>query len=336
MLTSVNNFASPALTVMGSIIDMQEQAAKTLIASAYGTVADETTVATKPKFSTEALNHIYFGDHVSVTEAKIKLQTYVNRYLVSALDAQVKHEVQGGKGAADTGVTAKLVAQMDAGERASLRSALPGDLSDMDSAIASATRISLSFNLDRLSADRDMMKYLERMMGMDLSGLSIADIIKSFIEPTGKSAKKVNAVLSEGLAGQAGSKAMQRLEDAAARPKTVAEAKQDAVQKEGFEEVDSESKSEDKDDIDIARVMETLGRVASSQDKSDETDTEDDADAAGDRLQAKLDDIRGTGSTSPDEDKGDGAGDNGIAEAYFEFMLETGQSSPGEQAANYF
>lgn len=343
MLTSLSNLAnpamvSPALTVMRSIIDTQDEAAKTLNRSPFDLNGELETGSSKPKLSTEALNQIYFGDHVSITEAKIKLISYVNRYVASAIDAQTSHEAQGGEGPAGSSVTAKLVENLDFEERTSLRQSLQTDISDMDSAIKTATRISLSFNLDRLSADRDMMKYLEQMMGMKLDGLSVADIIKSFLDPDGKSAGKVNSVISKGLAGQTGSKVMQRLEDAAAGPKTVAEAKKDAVEKSDFEEVDDETKAEDKSDIDTARAMETLGRVIAGQDTVDGKELDDATTAAGEKLQAKLDAIRVKTDTTPDAQPGDDEPEiNEANEAYLEFMLEMAGGTPkDDQPARYF
>lgn len=242
-ISSVSTYASPTLSIMQSIIDEQNQAAADANSKKEDRQLPTVEVNPKPsKLQGQALENYYFGDHMTVNAALAKL-----------MDGVIK-ELNGQAGADGKAV----------------------DLGQSDGTAKSyqqiATRIQLIVNMDELAADKTLMKKLESMLGVKLTGMTAADLVNAFADPEGKAARKVHDVVSEALAGQAGSKVMQRLDDATKGPRTVDEVKPEAVSKQPYDEIDDETKAEDQADIATAKVFETLGEVVNSG-KVDEEET---------------------------------------------------------------
>ncbi|PWW01558.1 hypothetical protein DFR52_102221 [Hoeflea marina] len=231
-ISSVSTSVSPTLSIMRSIIEEQDEAAAEANAKDEDRQQPTVEVNAKPsKLQSQVLENYYFGDHMTVNAAMAKL-----------MDGVVQ----------------------DLTDKAAKRGE-PIDLGRADGSEKSyqqiAARIQRTVNMDDLAADKTLMKKLETILGVKLTGMTAVDLVNAFADPEGKAAEKVRGVVSEALAGQAGSKVMQRLDDVTKGPRSVDEVEQDAQSKEVYDEVDNETKAEDQADIAMAKVFETLGEV---------------------------------------------------------------------------
>lgn len=321
MMPAEINVGLPAVSIMQSIVDDQARLDQANRPGLPGSEQPTSGAPGKPSVaSARVLEEVYFGSHTTATEAMVHLFKQVARHLTDAMDA-----VEAGKVAA-AGATAvhEAVADLDADDRTFLSSALQQSLDGSGSLQQAAFAIAMTVDLEKLSMDGKLLRDLEKTIGFSLDGMTVTDLIAAFADPYGKAAEKVRDVISEGLAGQVGSKAMQRLEDAAQGPKTVDEAKNDAVEKRPYDEVDAELKEEDEADIDAARVMETLGLVRDAAEAAvdDESQPADKTELAA--VKAWIEAIREKGDTEPadeEPDPGDPAEDEQslVSGAYLEF-----------------
>lgn len=122
------------------------------------------------------------------------------------------------------------------------------------------------FRSDYLNGDGDLRKVLEDAAGFRLQGMSAVDLFEALAEPDGEAAERVYGVVSEGLAGQAGSKASQRLEAATSGAKSVEETLADQKGS-SIDVVDRETIAEDLKAVRTAEAKEKLDEAATIPEK---------------------------------------------------------------------
>ena len=303
-ISSVSNSVSPTLSIMQSTIDEQNEAAADANSKKEDKQLPTVEVNAKPsKLQGQVLENYYFGDHMTVNAAMAKL-----------MDGVI--EAMAGK-ATNSGNAV--------------------DLGRSDGSSKSYQQIAVSiqrnFNMDDLAADKTLVKKLENMLGVKLTGMTAEDVVNAFADPEGKAAEKVHNVLSEALAGQAGSKVMQRLDDVTKGPRSVGEVEQDVKSKEVYDEVDNETKAEDQADIATAKVFETLGEVV-DKGKAVEEETKVPAPdaAATDKAAASSDAAKAASADGVDgsDDDGEDSAEAGLPYGYGEQWTTAGQ--PGASA----
>lgn len=259
MLTPTAKAAlSPALSIMQSIMNDQAR-----MQQPDQSIGKTPSVAVTPGYSTQTtqkLNAFYFGDHQSVTEVRAKIFNYLADYLGKQIDA-VENE-NAGKPAGDNPSASKELTEslkdMDVDVRGGLRTALNNYAEGRQSLQATAIRMLMTLDLDVLSKDTKITKYLEQMIGFDLHGMSAGDILKAFVDPGGKEDDKLRSIVSNALAGEQGSKTMQRLDDASKGLRSAAETKRDIADVKPYDDVDEETKEEDRQDINTAKAYDAL------------------------------------------------------------------------------
>ncbi|MDZ7600487.1 MAG: hypothetical protein U1A06_03835 [Hoeflea sp.] len=221
------------------------------------------TVAVTPGYETQAtqkLNAYYFGDHQSASEVRTKIFTYLAQYVGGQIDAVEKEKAgeAAGNAPAASSQLANSLKGMEADVRGGLRASLDNFSQGRQSLQATAAKMLMTLDLDVLSKDTKITRYLEQMIGFDLGGMSAKDILTAFVDPDGKENEKLRSIISNALAGTEGSKTMQRLDDAAKGLRSVEETKRDIEDVKPYDEVDEETKEEDKSDIKIAKAYDTL------------------------------------------------------------------------------
>lgn len=309
MLPAMADRFQPALSVMQSITAMQ---ARLLREDAPASLAGPAAAAPKDM---EAINDYYFGDHLTVTEAMTKLVERVVGYLNDKL--AVGRDGSDAEVAAGNDWRAEALRD-DIKVNSDADFSIPKPGGDGFSFQRVARMIQSAFDTDFLSRDRELKKLLEDMIGFRLDGMSVADLLEAFVDPTGKAAEKVRTVLTEGLAGQAGSKVSQRLERAAAGPKSVEQTVAETLEP-SIDEVDEETLAEDLQAVANARARERLEEAAKRPDEIAEAIEE--APAHG-RPKIALAVIQALGNLG--EPGGAGAGDSetGTAPARASDMLD--------------
>lgn len=199
----------------------------------------------------KAISDHFFSGRLSVTEAMARMMNkaidYINRKL------EERQSPDTAVAALAESWTAKAMrGEADPGFR------LPDPREAGFSYRAIAAMIMDLFDLDALSRDRELMKTLSEAVGLDLRGMTAKDLVKAFADPAGNSAKKVRDVLSNALAGEAGSKTMQRLEQVNAGRRDLEEVVRDAIEIAPGEEYDEEMRAERLADIEAARAAAKL------------------------------------------------------------------------------
>lgn len=251
---------SPALSIMQSIVSSQERAQQDY-SSANGHTPN---VAVTPAYSaqtTQKLNDFYFGDHQRASEVQAQLFGYLSQYMEKQIDAvENPGTTAEGTPRASSELTDSLAA-MDADVRASLKNTLSGYSEGRQSMQATATKMLMTMNLDVLAKDRTITRYLEQMIGFDLKGMTAKDILQAFADPTGAENDKLDRIISDALAGEEGSKVRQRLDDAVKGLRSVAETRYDIEDIKPYDEVDDETKEEDKNDLELAKAFDTLNET---------------------------------------------------------------------------
>ncbi|MCY0150229.1 hypothetical protein OEG84_21605 [Hoeflea sp. G2-23] len=315
---------------MQSIVSQQADAQQSARETDSNLIPNVRVASANSPQTTEKLNDYYFGDHMSVTEVQVKLFGYLATYLNKQISAQ-DDAAAAGEAPDTTTELSRHLASMDQGKRESLGAALGGFNNTGDSARGLALKISLNFNLDELSRSKKLENYLEQMIGFDLKGMTVADLVKSFLDPEGSKNQKVRDVISEALAGQHGSKVSQRLEDAIKGLRSVAETKQDIADKKPYDEIDAETKAEDEADIDTAKAFETLTKVSSDIESADETKQQEAVPipAAEQSAAAAARDETPADTSEPDESDSDAASgqENRLHPGYAEHMTRTAKDS---------
>ena len=261
MLTPTAQAAfAPALSIMQSIVTDQARMRQSDQPDAVGSTP---TIAVTPGYDTQAtqkLNAYYFGDHQSAAEVRTKIFTYLAQYVggqIDAVDKGTAGEAAGNAKAASSQLANSLKG-MEADVRGGLRASLDSFAQGRQSLQATAAKMLMTLDLDVLAKDTKITKYLEQMIGFDLGGMSAKDILTAFVDPAGKENDKLRSIVSNALAGQDGSKTMQRLDDATRGLRSVEETKRDIEDVKPYDEVDEETKEEDKADIKIAKAYDTL------------------------------------------------------------------------------
>ncbi len=226
------------------------------------------TVESRPRVrDMQAINDYYFGGHISVNELMIRMVERMVDHLNGKLDLGRDGEPEAVK-QGNAWRDEALVDGADIGSEKDFSIPKPGE--DGVTFRQVARMIQTKFSADFLSQDRDLMKVLEEMTGFRLDGMNAADLLEALVEPDGEAALKVRGVLSEGLAGQKGSKASQRLEAAVDGPVSVRQAAEAALRKDAFDETDDETAAEDLQRVADARTQERLERVGKMQEKTAE------------------------------------------------------------------
>ncbi len=311
MLTPTAKTAlSPALSIMQSIVTDRARLQQLDKTDAFG---NSPNVAVTPGYSTQTtqkLNAYYFGDHQSVTEVQAKIFSYLAEYVGKQLDT-VENEI-GGKPAGETATANKELSDSLKGMETDVRSSLRTTLNDFaegkQSLQATAIKMVMTLDLDVLSKDTKIGRYLEQMIGFDLHGMSAKDILMSFADPGGKESEKLRSIISDALAGQDGSKVMQRLDDASKGLRSVEETKRDIEDVKPYDEVDDETKQEDKEDLKTAKAYDTLN------DTKNFVDTVKEEEVALAEAKAAIEMAKGSAkpketSTPPTSEEGTGSDD---------------------------
>lgn len=261
LLPAVANRFQPALAVMQSISAMNARVART---DTSAPATGMPVAAKAPVKDIAAVNEYYFGSHLTPTELMFSMMEKVVGYLNEKLDAG-RDGAQPEVDAANKWRRTALRDDIKVGSERDFSIPVPGEEGFSFRRVAQF--IKDKFNVGVLSQDHQLVKMLEQLVGFRLDGMSVDDLLQSFIDPGGKEAERVREVLSEGLAGETGSKASQRLEDAAEGAKSVAEAVDAAVNKKQTDEVDEETQAEDIKAIRAAKAREALEKAAELPEK---------------------------------------------------------------------
>jgi len=262
MLPSLAARYQPAVTVMNSIVTAFEQNARK---DQRPEMPGMPTVDTRPRVrDMQAINDYYFGSHQSVNELMIRM---VER-MVDHINGKLELGRDGDEEAEKVGNAWRdkaVIGRIDVSSKEDFSIPKPGENGVTFKQVARL--IQARFDTDFLSRDRELLKALEELTGFRIDGMSVSDLLQAFVEPDSDEAQKVRSVLSEGLAGQKGSKASQRLEVAVEGPVSVTQAVESALRKEVYEETDDETKAEDIERVASARTQERLDQVSETQDK---------------------------------------------------------------------
>ncbi|HWK67625.1 MAG TPA: hypothetical protein VNS34_22075 [Rhizobiaceae bacterium] len=260
MLPATINRFKPAVAVMQSITMLQERLTQEDRPSSRLGEAPAQVAAPKDM---KSVNELYFGSQLTLTEAMARLMEHVVGYVNDKL-ALGRDGSQEGKQAGNAWRGEALRDYVEVGSEADFSLPKPGKNGITFQQVA---RMMLDmFDTESLSRDRALMKDLEQMIGFRLDGMSVTDLLRAFADPASEAADKVRNVLSEGLAGQAGSKVSQRLERAAAGPKSVEETLA-GTRKSPIDEVDEETVKEDLEAVKAARTLEKIEKAAELPDK---------------------------------------------------------------------
>lgn len=209
----------------------------------------------------QAINDYYFGSHLSVTEVMMRMMERA----VGHLNDKLKMGRDG---------SAEGVASGEAWRERALQK--PAKIGSEDDFVIPrpgeggttfrdvAHMIQSRFNGDFLAHDKDLRRVLEDMVGFRLDGMSVSDLLQAFTEPGSDAERKVRDAISEGLAGQAGNKVTERMEDAALGPRSIDETLA-SLKGDGTEEVDEETLAEDLQKIEDAKVLDKLEKTSKTQ-----------------------------------------------------------------------
>jgi hypothetical protein len=262
MLPSLAARYQPAVTVMNSIVTAFEQ---NMRKDQKPAMPGMPTVETRPRVKDmQAINDYYFGNHITVNEVMIRMIERVVGHLNEKLSVGRDGDPDAVK-AGNEWRDKAVVGGIDVNSDDDFMLPTPGENGVTFRQVAQ--QIQEMFRGDFLAHDNELVKVLEELVGFRLNGATAADLMKAFTEPGGEAEQKLRDVISEGLAGQKGSKASQRLEAAAEGPVSVKEAAQAALQKEAYDETDEETAAEDLERVAAARVQARLEQTVEAQDK---------------------------------------------------------------------
>lgn len=255
MLPATINRFKPAVAVMQSITMLQDRLSRE---DSPGSRIGQIPAQVAPPKDMKAVNELYFGSQLTLTEAMARLMEKVVGYVNDKLSLGRDGSGEGKK-AGNEWRDKALRDYVEVGSEADFSLPEPGKNGVTFQQVA---RMMLDmFDTEFLSRDRALMKELEQMIGFRLDGMSVTELLQAFAEPESEAANKVRGVLSEGLAGHAGSKVSQRLERAAAGLKSVEETLAD-TRKSPIDEVDEETVKEDLEAVKTARTLEKIEQAA--------------------------------------------------------------------------
>ncbi|OCW57079.1 hypothetical protein [Hoeflea olei] len=331
MLPTATTALSPALSIMQSIVSDQERGLQP------GTPGDDgmPNVAVTPAYdtrSTQKLNDFYFGDHQRASEVQAKIFNALVQYMDKQIGAAENPDAPDTETPHASAALTDSLEEMDGDVRQGLKASLADYTEGRQSIQATATRMLMTLDLDVLSTDRTITRYLEQMVGFDLKGMSAKEILEAFADPGGKESNKLTAIISDALAGEEGSKVRQRLEDATKGLRSAEETQRDIEDVKPYDEVDQETKDEDQDDLKLAKAFDTLTDTRALA----EAATEQEADLAKakiaiERAGAHSGKADATGETPP---AGDGATD-AVAGAVADDTAKAGAGEARETAGSW-
>lgn len=274
MLPALASRFSAAVSVMQSITSWHEQQAlkDQQKEQPFAPAAALSPVQSPRSRATEDISALFSVHHVTSTELMIRMVERVAGWLNEELSENVDQpgdelEVQLEK--VEWRKDALKLDYRDKAAAGELSIPMPGE---NGVTFRQAARMILDmFNEDYLSTNRELKKELEDMIGFRLDGITVLDLLQAAVDPESEVAEKVDDVLSNGLAGMAGSKVSQRLERAAQGSQTVDGAITDALHKSPIDEVDEETLAEDREAIENARAHAKLDMVLEMQESASET-----------------------------------------------------------------
>lgn len=255
MLPAMVNRFQPAVALMQSITTFQERMNRQ---DSQDLRFGQTPTQVAAPRDMKAVNELYFGSHLTVTEAMARLMDHFVGYLNDKLELG-RDGSEEGKSTGNEWRRTALRDYVEVGSRGDFSLPEPGKKGVTYQQVARI--IQEKFNVGTLSRDRTLMKELEQAMGFRLDGMNVTDLLTAFIDPKSDAADKVRGVLSDGLAGQTGSKVRQRLERAAEGPKSVEETVAD-TRKSPVDEVDEETAQEDMEAVKAAKTLEKIEAAA--------------------------------------------------------------------------
>jgi len=270
MLPATANRFQPALSVIQAGTYARERAMREDAQAANGgvkLVGGMAQAAPTPPKDMQAINEYYFGLSITPMEAMFalveKTVDYLNDRLSEGRDGDPKRIEAGNKWRDEA-----LQKPVAVGSAEDYSIPKPGENGVSFRSVAKLIRD--SFKSEYLNADQDLRKLLEDTVGFRLHGMSVTDLLDAFIEPESDAAKRVYETISEGLAGQAGSKASQRMEAATEGPKSVEDTVAAQRNKSSIDVVDEETIAEDQKAIKAAQANEKLDEAAAIPEKVEE------------------------------------------------------------------
>jgi len=285
MLPATANRFQPALSVIQAGSYARERAMREDALAANGGVrllGGMAQAAPTPPKDMQAVNEFYFGLSMTPMEAMFALVErtvdYLNDKLGVGRDGDPKR-IDAGNTWRDEAMQKPVAV----GSAEDFSIPKPGRNGMSFRSVAKLIRE--TFKSEFLNADQELRKLLEDTVGFRLHGMSVTDLLDAFIEPESDAAKRVHETISEGLAGQAGSKASQRLEAAAEGPRSVEDTVAAQRNKSSIDVVDEETIAWDQKAIKAAEATEKLDEAAAIPEKVEQALKEalQDADAnAGD------------------------------------------------------
>lgn len=265
MLPAFANRYQPALAVIQAGTFARERAMREDAQTAIGgakPLGGSQPAPTRPK-DMQAINEHYFGISLTPMEVMFSMVEravdYLNEKLGVGSDGDPA-DIKAGNSWRETA----LVKNAGVGSDRDFRIPKPGENGVTFRAVAKF--VLEKFKTEYLVGDSELLKELEDTAGFRLSGMNAADLFAALADPEGDAAKRVYDAVSEGLAGQAGSKVSQRLEAAVAGPKSVVETLADQ-KKSSIDVVDEDTQAEDLKAIETAQAKEKLDEAAAIPEK---------------------------------------------------------------------
>lgn len=265
MLPAATNRYQPALAVIQAGTYARERAMRE-DAQAAGSVkllGDPSQAAPARPKDMQAINEYYFGISLTPMEVMFSMVEravdFLNDKLGLGSDGDPEAVEAGNKWREEA-----LVKFAGVGSGDDFRIPKPGENGVTFRAVAKL--VLEKFKVEYLTSDSDLRKVLEDAAGFRLQGMSAVDLFMAFAEPESEAAERVYDAVSEGLAGQAGSKASQRLEAATSGAKSVEET---LVDQKGssIDVVDEETIAEDQKAVRAAEAQEKLDEAAAIPEK---------------------------------------------------------------------
>ncbi len=257
MLPATANRYQPALAIIQAGTFARERAMRADAQAVNGgmrPLGGMAQAAPAPPKDMQAINEHYFGVSLTPMEAMFamieKAVGFLNDKMDVGSDGDPKAVEVGGKWRENA-----LIKNVGVGSADDFRIPTPGENGVTFRQVA---RMVLDrFKTEFLNGSSELRKLLEETVGFRLDGMSVSDLFEALAEPGSDAAKRVYETISEGLAGQAGSKTSQRLEMAAMGPLSSEEAL--AAQKNSsIDVVDEETIAEDQEAVRNAKAQEKL------------------------------------------------------------------------------
>jgi hypothetical protein len=266
MLPATANRYQPALAVIQAGTFVRERAMREdvqAVSAGMRPLGGMAQAAPTPPKDMQAINEHYFGVSLTPMEAMFamieKAVGHLNDKMGVGSDGDPKSVEAGSNWRGNA-----LIKNVGVGSADDFRIPNPGENGVSFRSVAKM--ILDRFKSEFLSGDSDLRKLLEETVGFRLNGMSIADLFTAIAEPESDAAKRVYETISEGLAGQAGSKASQRLDMAALGPLSTEETL--AAQKNSsFDIVDEETIAEDQEAVRNAKAQEKLEEASEAPEK---------------------------------------------------------------------